>query len=57
MEWHLTQNTKLTLHHERNDALRMVHVGMCAQTPPPFRPIWVEADWASGAIICEGLEC
>jgi len=22
----------------------------------PLRPIWVEVDWASGAIVCEGLK-
>ncbi len=37
MEWHSTQHTMPTLHHERNDALRMVHVGTCAQNPLPFK--------------------
>ncbi len=51
MEWRLTQHTMPTLHHEGNDTLKMVHVGTCAQNPPPFQPIWVEVDWAGSAIM------
>jgi hypothetical protein len=52
MEWCSTEHTMFTLHDEKNDALR---IGTCAPNPPSLRPIWVEADWAGGAIICEGL--
>ncbi len=57
MEQQSTQHTMPMLHHEGSDALLDGSCGgMCVNPPPPLTPIWVEVDWAGGAIICEGLK-